>query len=114
MIVIDPCDTETSKRSDLHFKINPGTDAWFLSALITILIKHKLVDQEYIDQNLENFHIIKDHFSKINLDEYLIICGIDRSHMDQLVSLISTSNGVAIDSGNGIDHGVYPYSVFYQ
>lgn len=113
LIVIDPCDTETSKRSDLHFKINPGTDAWFLSALITILIKHKLVDQEYIDQNLENYHIIKDHFSKINLDEYLIICGIDRSHMDQLISLISTSNGVAIDSGNGIDHGAHPYSVFY-
>jgi formate dehydrogenase len=113
LVVIDPCDTETSKMADLHIKIKPGTDAWFISALINILINDGFIDQQHVTQNFQNFQIIKDHFSKIDLQEYLIICGISRTQIDQLATLIANSNGVAIDSGNGVDHSVQPYTVFY-
>ena len=113
LIVIDPCTTETSMIADIHIKIKPGTDAWFLSALIAILINDGFIDQNYVDQNLENYHVLQDHFSKLDIDNYLMICGIDRSVIDQLISIIVNSDGLAFDPGNGIDHSVYPYSVFY-
>jgi anaerobic selenocysteine-containing dehydrogenase len=39
MVVIDPRFTETAKMADLHLQLKPGTDAYLLSAMLSIIVR---------------------------------------------------------------------------
>jgi len=113
LIVIDPCETATTKKADQHIQIRPGTDAWFLSALVKIIIDKDLVDHKFISKYCINFDKIKKHFSKINSDEYAEVSGISLVDIQDLAQKIHTSESVSILSGNGIDHSLYPLANNY-
>lgn len=105
LIVIDPCDTDTTKISDQHLKINPGSDAWAMIALIKLLIDKVYVDLEFINKRTTNYQKIQEYFSQINLDECLDICGLSYDQLSTIADLIhSADGGVSITSGNGICH----------
>ena len=104
LIVIDPCDTETTKISDYHLKINSGSDAWVMLALIKILIDKNYIDQKFINDRTKNYSKIAQHFSNINLDECLIMCGISIDQLLEIANIIRLANGISVTSGNGICH----------
>jgi anaerobic selenocysteine-containing dehydrogenase len=43
LVVVDPRRTETADIADRHLFIRPGTDAWFLMAMLNVLVGEKLV-----------------------------------------------------------------------
>lgn len=55
LIVIDPRKTEVAARSDLHLQVKPGQDAALLSAIIQIIIKEKLYDEEFCAEHTKGF-----------------------------------------------------------
>ena len=105
LIVIDPCDTDTTKISDYHIKINPGSDAWVMTALIKLLIDNNYVNLDFINTRTINYNKVLKHFSQVNLDECSMICGISQEKLFEIAKLIYLSDGVSIISGNGICHG---------
>lgn len=113
LIVIDPVESETAKIADHHLKLKSGTDAWLLSALIKLLIENDAIDNNFIQHQTQNFDKLKEHFSKINLDEYVKICGISKEQLIQIVDIIKTSESVAVDMGNGICHSLFPLANNY-
>ncbi len=52
MVVVDPRRTETAEVADRHLFIRPGTDAWFLLALLNVILEEALGDtssyQDYL------------------------------------------------------------------
>lgn len=44
LAVVDPRRTETAEIADSHLPIRPGTDAWFLMALLNVLLEEGLAD----------------------------------------------------------------------
>ncbi|MGI6317285.1 MAG: molybdopterin-containing oxidoreductase family protein [Dethiobacteria bacterium] len=50
LIVIDPRETSTAKKSDLHLQIRPGTDGALALAMLHVLIKEKLFDKEFVEK----------------------------------------------------------------
>lgn len=104
LIVIDPCDTDTTKIADHHLKINPGSDAWAMIALIKLLIDNDYVDLDFINNRTKNYDKIQRYFSQITLDECLDICGLAYDQLSNIADLIHSANGVSITSGNGICH----------
>lgn len=113
LIVIDPADTETAKIATYHLKLKPGTDAWLLSAIIKLLIETGGVDYNFINKQTLNFDNVRDHFSNLDLTEYLKICGVDLDNLIQIVNIIKTSKSVSIDMGNGICHSPFPFANNY-
>lgn len=114
IIVIDPRDSETAVNKNVtHVKLNNGTDAWFFSMLIKALIENDWVDNSFIDSKLENYQSIKDHFTKIDTDEYSKICGIGYDRATQIAKIIGSSQSLSIETGNGLCHSVYPMNVSY-
>lgn len=113
LVVVDPIESETAKIADHHLKLNSGTDAWMLSALIKLLIENDAIDHNFIQQQTQNFDKLKEHFLKIDLDEYLKICGISKEQLMQIVTIFKTSESVAVDMGNGICHSLFPLANNY-
>jgi anaerobic selenocysteine-containing dehydrogenase len=113
LIVVDPVVTETANIADKHVKIAPGTDAWLLTAIIKKLIMDKAIDIEFIATHTSNFDKVNQHFAKVNLDECLSICNISYHQLTTIVNIIKDSESIAIDSGNGICHSMFPFANNY-
>ncbi len=113
LIVIDPCETETTKIADLHLKLTPGTDAWLLTALIKILIDNSWIDDQYINDYTIHVDKIKQHFNKVDVNQCSTICGIDIEQLYQVADIIHNSQGFILDDGLGICHGPSPQTSNY-
>ncbi len=55
LIVVDPRRTETAEIADKHLFIRPGTDAWFLLALLNVIVEEGLVDNSAYRDYLNNW-----------------------------------------------------------
>ncbi len=67
LVVVDPRQTETAKKADIHLQIAPGTDILLLNAMLNHLIENKLVDEEFIEKRTKNFQKVKETASKYSL-----------------------------------------------
>lgn len=113
LIVIDPCNTETTKIADQHIKLKPGTDTWFLSALIKTLIDNNFVDHTFISAHTINYNKIADYFTQVDINKFIQICGITQQQLINVAKVINASNGLSIDSGNGMCHGLNQQVNYY-
>ncbi|MCP4896136.1 MAG: molybdopterin-dependent oxidoreductase [bacterium] len=52
VIVVDPRVTPTARIADLHLQFTPGTDLAILNAMAHYMVKHDLVDPDFIKQNV--------------------------------------------------------------
>ena len=55
VVVIDPRVTATCDISDLHLKVNLGTDVWLFNGLLSYLAEHQHLDRDYINNYCQGF-----------------------------------------------------------
>lgn len=113
LIVIDPCDTETTEIADQHLKIFPGSDAWVLLAIIKTLIDNNYIDRQFIATRTKNFDKLQSYFKQVDLDKCLSLCGIAGDRILEIAEKIYRANGVSVTTGNGICHSPNPMANNY-
>ena len=59
MVVIDPRRTETAKMADIHLQLRPGTDAFLMSAILSIIVRERLHDQEFLSKHCVGFEDVE-------------------------------------------------------
>ncbi len=77
LIVVDPRVTMLAQNADIHLPITPGTDVVLQNALMHVIIKEGLQDQDYIDANTNGFEALKAEVEKYDPTTAARICGID-------------------------------------
>jgi anaerobic selenocysteine-containing dehydrogenase len=97
LIVVDTCDTATTKLADLYIKIRPGTDVWLFAALVRRVIDFK-------PSTIKNIELLMKKLQPIDINTCLRITGLSTETFEDLVNLIVDSKNLVIDSGNGICH----------
>jgi len=55
LVVIDPRRTETSERAEYQLQPRPGTDGALALATAHLLVKHDLIDHEFLKQNAHGY-----------------------------------------------------------
>jgi len=113
LIVIDPVDSETSKIADIHIKLKSGTDSWFMLLLIKEMIDKKYINYDFLEKNVIQYKKILTIIDNINIAEYLEVCGIKYTTVENVAKIISLSESVSYHSGNGICHSLYPLASYY-
>lgn len=112
LIVVDPCETETTNLADLHVKIRPGTDAWLLTALIKYVIDTKVVDHYFIKHNTINYELVAKKLAETSINYCLEVCGLTTDEFDKLIANISFDS-LSVSTGNGVCHGPTPMATSY-
>lgn len=74
LVVIDPRRSETAKIADIHLALRPGTDALLLKAMIAIILKEGMHNQEYIDQHVNGLKEIQTWFTGFDVSAALKVC----------------------------------------
>ncbi|WND02687.1 molybdopterin-dependent oxidoreductase [Temperatibacter marinus] len=89
VIVIDPRKTETAKLADEHFFIKPGTDAFFLLALIHQLLCDPLENLGHLEPHLEGLEDILPLVTDFTADYASSICGIPATKIKTIAKEIT-------------------------
>jgi anaerobic selenocysteine-containing dehydrogenase len=77
LVVVDPRRTETAARADLYLAIRPGTDVFWLAALVNVLFEERLVDIGRLEPWVEGVDTIRALVAPMTPERVAPICGID-------------------------------------
>ena len=105
MIVIDPVVTDTAKLADFHLRVQPGTDAWCLAALVGVLVQDDLVDHEFLAEHVSGAEDVLERFAQVDVAGYADRCGVDEAHIRAAARRIADAESVSVFEDLGIQQG---------
>ncbi|EME50597.1 oxidoreductase [Rhodococcus ruber BKS 20-38] len=101
LVVVDPARTRTAEVADLHLAIRPGTDAFLLLALVSVIATEKLTAPgrltEYVD-GLDEALRLAEQFTP---DAVAPICGIDADVIRRVAREFAGSDAAVAHSRMG-------------
>ena len=71
MVVIDPRKTETARLADVHLQVRPGTDAFLLAAMLSIIVREGLHDRVFLSQRCTGFAAVEAAIREIPVDDFV-------------------------------------------
>ncbi len=77
LVVVDPRKTETAARADEHLFIKPGTDVFWLAALVQTLFEEDLVEIGRLERFVDGVEEIRELVAPFTPERVAPICGID-------------------------------------
>ena len=84
LIAIDPYRSLTAEKCDQHLAIMPGTDAALALAMMHVIIRDNLTDQDYIDKYTLGFSGLRERVADWTPARAATICGLPEQTIVQL------------------------------
>ncbi len=103
VVVIDPARTGTSAMADQHIRVRPGTDGALALAMIHVIIREGLVDQDYVDRHTVGYEELAQHVAQYTPEFAAQETGIDAEVIRTLAREYATAQPSAIRIGVAIE-----------
>ncbi|MCL2779642.1 MAG: molybdopterin-dependent oxidoreductase [Polyangiaceae bacterium] len=71
MVVIDPRRTETAEQADIHLALRPGTDAFLLAAMLALLVREQLVNQQFVASHTTGFAELEAALREVPIEDFV-------------------------------------------
>ncbi len=104
VITIDPMRTATAEASDEVIQPLPGTDVAVMLAMMHVLIREGLIDQDYVDSYAVGFEELVEHVTDWTPERASAICGIDAQQITDLAIRYGQTNNSFITTLIGGEH----------
>ena len=103
LVVIDPVQTKTAVRADLHMAPQPGTDGALALGLMACLVEMGAVDSDYLNNRTLGWPEFRDQIlSDFTLTRTAEICQLDPAEITQLAEMIAHNRPLSIRSSMGM------------
>lgn len=113
MVVIDPKRTKTAAMADHHLAVRPGTDAFCVVALLAILVRDDLLDQEFIDDHVVELDPVLEAIREIPIEDYAVRCNVPLDDLVAVAHRIGCADTVTIFEDLGIEQAPHSTLVSY-
>jgi anaerobic selenocysteine-containing dehydrogenase len=104
VVVVDPIRTITASSADWFVQPLPGTDVALMLAMMHVLIRDDLVDQEYIDQYTDGFDRLAAHVAGWTPERAAAVCGVAAEEIERLATSYGTASPAFIRTLIGAEH----------
>jgi ferredoxin-nitrate reductase len=91
VIVVDPRRTETAELADLHLAIRPGSDLALMNAMLAILIREQLIDEEFVARHTTEWNELRASAIEWTPERAASICGIESASIVEAALLFGRS-----------------------
>lgn len=102
LVVVDPRQTQTTKLADWHLAIRPGTDLFFLLALIRIIIDEKLYDEPFVSKHTTGFETWEQLARDITPDRAEEITTISAGTIRDIAREFAAADGAYVSTRVGV------------
>ncbi len=104
LIVADPRVTKTVMMADLHLPLKPRSDLALLNGIAHILIRHGLINREYIDRHTTGFDALVKHLESYTPDRASAITGLSEDLLYKTALLYGRAKAGFIGWTMGVNH----------
>lgn len=94
IIVIDPRFTDTAKIADLYLPIKPGSDIDFFNLVSKRIIDEGLIDEKFIEENVNNFDLLKNKFKRVPVTKMLKRTGLTAEQFENFWTLYKENQNI--------------------
>ena len=105
MIVIDPKRTKSAEMADHHLRVRPGTDAFCIAAILGIMHREDLFNNEFIRDHTEDPQPVLDEIAKVPVEDFAQRCGVSMEQLTEVARRIGRAKSVGILEDLGIEMG---------
>ncbi len=106
-MVVDPRETETSKGADVHVRIRPGGDVYFLTAMAALLVQRDLMDQGFLKKWVRDTGDLFRALKAVDVAEMARRCGVEASVIEDVTNRFVATKRSAILWDLGIEQNRY-------
>jgi anaerobic selenocysteine-containing dehydrogenase len=103
LIVFDPRRTETAELADIHLAVNPGTDAWCITAILGYLVQHGLVNDDWLRAHANGYEQVIAFLRDVPVDTYARFSGIDPSQVAEVARVLGSTDRIGVYEDVGIE-----------
>ncbi|WP_460346211.1 molybdopterin oxidoreductase family protein [Actinoallomurus acanthiterrae] len=103
LIVVDPRETATARRADLHLQVTPGTDLALANGLLHLAITEGLIDKAYLDERTTGFETVRTVINGYWPDRVERITGVPVPKMREAVRLLGDAANALILTARGAE-----------
>lgn len=96
LVIVDPRETESTRGADLHLRIKPGGDPYFLLGVAAALVANDWVDHAFLREQTVGFDAIRSLLADVRIEEMSARCGIPSAQIEALARELASANGAAI------------------
>ncbi|RJP18709.1 MAG: hypothetical protein C4520_14030 [Candidatus Abyssobacteria bacterium SURF_5] len=107
LIVVDPRRHETAQRADKFLMIKPGTDVYFLLALINVIVKEDLIDADFIRKHTTGWEKIKWIANLVTPEQAARLCDLKAEDISEVARTFAKAKRAATCIDLGIYHQIY-------
>ncbi len=107
LIIMDPRGTAMKRFSSHMLQFKPGSDVAMLNAIMHVIVKEKLYDEQYIQAYTENWEQEKAHLENFPPEKMSKICGIDSKTLVSAAREFATAKAGMIFWGMGVSQHIH-------
>ncbi len=105
LLVIDPRCTEVAAVADLHLQLRPGTDAFLLSAILSLILQRGGEATEFLHMRTVGFETVREVLLTVPVDDWIQHAGVERQDVDRAVEMILATHAMTVRVELGIQQG---------
>src|SRR5689334_21489294 len=102
LIVMDPRGQALKRHATHMLQFKNGTDVAMLNAMLNVIIREKLYDQQYVQTYTEGFAALAEHVKQFTPEEMAPICGISADLLRPVARTYARAERAIIFWGMGI------------
>ncbi|MBW2604514.1 MAG: molybdopterin-dependent oxidoreductase [Deltaproteobacteria bacterium] len=96
LILADPRKTDLVKNADIHLKVKPGTDIFWINALCKIIIDKGWHDRKFCEKQTIGFKALCKSIEDLDVDAACKRAGVKRKKLEKTAELIHTNKTIFI------------------
>jgi anaerobic selenocysteine-containing dehydrogenase len=113
LIVIDPRISETAEIADIHLRVNPGADAFLLSAMVAVIVQEDLIAHDWLAAHADGLAEVLPHFAALPVAEHCARSGVPEAQVRQAARRIAAAASVATFEDLGVQMNRHSTLVSY-
>lgn len=107
MVVIDPRVSETAKMADIHLQVKPGTDAYLMAAMLSIIIREALHDKAFLNTYCTGFEAVEKALLAIDAADYIRRADVPFEVVQQVARGFATAKNACVRVDLGTQHTLH-------
>jgi anaerobic selenocysteine-containing dehydrogenase len=104
IVVVDPIRTRTADAADWHVQIKPGSDAALALAMMHVMIRDGLVDDEYVSQHAVGYEALADRARQYSPAQVSNTVGLPAEEIERFAREYATTQPSLLRPLIGIEH----------
>ena len=104
IVVVDPMRTRTAEAADWHLQIKPGSDAVLALAMMHVMIRDGLVDQDYVSRHAVGYDALAERAREYSPEQVSNTVGLTAEEIERFAREYATTQPSLLRPLIGIEH----------